>query len=150
MTNLDWTLDAAALADRIETLHRAYRDVDKGDRYSLTYVPEQGTELALNGQVLTRVAGADFACAYFGIWLGGDPIDDGLRDRLLPVSTLRSTSARSSRVTRPWMTPASSSWRTRREQGEGERPMRSASSVRSCSPSRPRPRPPWPRPTAST
>ena len=74
-----------ALADRIETLHRAYRDVEKGDRYSLTYIPEQGTELALNGSVLTNVVGADFACAYFGIWLGGDPIDDGLRDRLLQL-----------------------------------------------------------------
>jgi hypothetical protein len=75
--------EKAALADRIETLHRAYRDVEKGDRYSLTYIPEQGTELALNGSVLVKVAGADFACAYFGIWLGGDPIDDGLRERLL-------------------------------------------------------------------
>ena len=77
------TEDAAALADRIEALHRAYRDVEKGDRYSLTYIPEQGTELALNGSVLTRVVGADFACAYFGIWLGPEPIDEGLRDRLL-------------------------------------------------------------------
>jgi hypothetical protein len=77
--------DAAALADRIETLHRAYRDVEKGDRYSLTYIPEEGTELALNGNVLAKVDGADFACAYFGIWLGPEPLDDGLRDRLLRV-----------------------------------------------------------------
>lgn len=75
--------DSASLADRVEVLHRAYRDVKKGDRYSLTYFPEQGTELALNGNVLARVAGADFACAYFGIWLGREPIDDGLRDKLL-------------------------------------------------------------------
>ncbi len=75
--------ERAALADRIETLHQAYRDVEKGDRYSLTYIPEHGTELALNGNVLAKVVGADFACAYFGIWLGGDPIDDGLRDKLL-------------------------------------------------------------------
>ncbi|KAB2887672.1 MAG: hypothetical protein F9K32_19170 [Desulfobulbaceae bacterium] len=77
--------DAAALADRIETLHRAYRDVDKGDRYSLTYIPGEGTELALNDSVLVKVDGADFACAYFGIWLGPEPIDDGLRDRLLQL-----------------------------------------------------------------
>ena len=75
--------DAAALTDRIEALHRAYRDVGKGDRYSLTYVPDQGTELALNGSVLVKVEGADFACAYFSIWLGPEPIDEGLRDRLL-------------------------------------------------------------------
>ncbi len=77
--------DAAALADRIEALHSAYRDVEEGDRYSLTYIPDQGTELALNGSVLVKIEGADFACAYFGIWLGPEPIDDGLRDRLLQV-----------------------------------------------------------------
>ncbi len=71
------------LRPRIELLHRSYRSVEPGDRYTLTYVPGQGTELALNGQELATVEGADFARAYFGIWLGDRPIDASFRDALL-------------------------------------------------------------------
>ncbi len=54
-----------------------------GDRYSLTYLPGEGTELAKNGVPLALVPGEDFARAYFGIWLGEDPLDRDLRDQLL-------------------------------------------------------------------
>ncbi len=73
----------APLRERIERLHAAYVDVKPGDRYALSYVPGRGTELTLNGRRLALVEGADFARAYFAIWLGERPIDDGLRDRLL-------------------------------------------------------------------
>jgi hypothetical protein len=72
------------LRSRLEDLHRAYVDVKAGDRYALTYVPGRGTELALNGAPIALIPGADFARAYFGIWIGTRPIDDGLRDALLP------------------------------------------------------------------
>lgn len=71
------------LRDRLRTLHEAYQDVAPGDRYALTYVPGRGTELAKNGAPLVTIPGADFARAYFAIWLGADPLDRGLRDRLL-------------------------------------------------------------------
>ncbi len=71
------------LRDRIARLHRAYRDVEPKDRYSLTYIPGVGTELALNGEALVTIPGADFARAYFGIWLGARPLDEALRDGLL-------------------------------------------------------------------
>lgn len=54
-----------------------------GDRGTLTYLPGRGTELTLNGRPLALIEGADFARAYFDIWLGPDPIDAGLRDALL-------------------------------------------------------------------
>jgi hypothetical protein len=73
----------APLRERLVRLHAAYVDVKPGDRYTLTYLPGQGTELAFNGQPLARVEGADFARAYFAIWLGDAPIDADLRDRLL-------------------------------------------------------------------
>ena len=60
-----------------------YRDVNPGDRYARTYVPDQGTELSYNGQPLITIQGADFAAAYFGIWLGKDPIDKDMRSRLI-------------------------------------------------------------------
>ncbi len=62
------TLDP--LRGRIRQLHAAYRNVKAGDRYSLTYVPGTGTELALNNQPVITIPGADFAAAYFAIWLG--------------------------------------------------------------------------------
>jgi hypothetical protein len=73
----------APLRARIERLHAAYVDVRAGDRYALTYLPGRGTELALNGRPLALIEGADFARAYFAIWLGPEPIDVGLRDALL-------------------------------------------------------------------
>ncbi|QOJ35321.1 MAG: chalcone isomerase family protein [Nitrospira sp.] len=71
------------LAPRIEQMHRLYEDVKPGDRYGLTYLPGVGTELALNGVVKGTVEGADFAAAYFAIWLGPDPINQALKARLL-------------------------------------------------------------------
>jgi hypothetical protein len=71
------------LQPRLAQLNRAYLDVKPGDRYTLTWVPEKGTTLRLNGKALVTVEGADFAAAYFLIWLGKEPISTSLRDQLL-------------------------------------------------------------------
>jgi len=71
------------LQGRLDRINAAYKDVKSGDRYSLTYLPGRGTELALNGTPLIVIEGADFAAAYFGIWLGRDPIDEKLKRDLL-------------------------------------------------------------------
>jgi hypothetical protein len=73
----------AALRPRLDRLHRLYEDVKPGDRYALTYLPGIGTELALNGKRKGVVEGADFAAAYFAIWLGPDPINQPLKEGLL-------------------------------------------------------------------
>jgi hypothetical protein len=75
--------ELARLRSRIDHINSIYRDVKAGDRYALTYLPGRGTELALNGSRLTVIEGADFAAAYFGIWLGREPIDDRLKHELL-------------------------------------------------------------------
>ena len=72
-----------AIRSRLDTLHRAYRDVRPNDRYSLTYLPDAGTELRLNHELLVSIPGEDFASAYFDIWLGDQPLDKGLREELL-------------------------------------------------------------------
>ncbi len=77
--------ELAKLRGRIDRINALYRDVKPGDRYSLTYLPGRGTELALNGTPLTVIEGADFAAAYFGIWLGRESINDGLKHDLLKV-----------------------------------------------------------------
>jgi len=73
----------AALRPRIDELNALYRDVKPGDRYTLTYLPGTGTELALNGTPLGTVEGADFAAAVFAIWLGPRAIDASLKAQLL-------------------------------------------------------------------
>jgi hypothetical protein len=78
--------DAATLArlrEPLAKLNALYADVEPGDRYALTYVPGEGTELALNGAPLGVVEGAEFSSALFAIWLGEDPLDANLRERLL-------------------------------------------------------------------
>ncbi|MBI1816165.1 MAG: chalcone isomerase family protein [Deltaproteobacteria bacterium] len=77
---------AARLRPRIDQLNALYEDVRPGDRYSLTYVPGAGTELALNGTPKGTIAGADFAAALFAIWLGPHALDDSLKSQLLHCS----------------------------------------------------------------
>ena len=73
----------ARLRPRLEQINALYETVKPGDRYALTYVPGIGTELALNGRSKGIIPGADFAAAYFRIWLGDQSIDTALRDQLL-------------------------------------------------------------------
>ena len=68
---------------KLDEINRIYRDVEKGERYSLTYIPGKGTELALNGEVLGRIGGYDFASIYYRIWLGENPVDKDLKKMLL-------------------------------------------------------------------
>ena len=72
----------APLRARLDALHARYESVEPGDRYALTYWPGVGTELSKNGRSLTVIPGSDFASAYFGLWLGDQPIDIRLRDDL--------------------------------------------------------------------
>lgn len=73
----------AGLRKRIDRLNAAYKEVKPGDRYALTYQPGRGTELTLNGTPVITIEGADFAAAYFGVWLGRQPLDDNLKADLL-------------------------------------------------------------------
>jgi hypothetical protein len=74
------------LRPRIERLHALYENVKPGDRYTLTYIPGRGTELALNGIRKDTIEGADFAAAYFAIWLGPKPLNAALKAQLLSRS----------------------------------------------------------------
>ena len=63
-----------------------YVDVQPGDRYALTYIPGIGTELALNGQPMGVIEGADFAAAIFSLWLGENPYDKRFKSALLGLN----------------------------------------------------------------
>ncbi len=72
----------AGLKDRLARFNAAYEDVGDGDEYRLCYAPGAGTTLARNGKDLVTIDGADFAAAYFSLWLGSDPVDKRLRKAL--------------------------------------------------------------------
>jgi hypothetical protein len=72
-----------ALRPAIDRFNLLYRDVAPGDRYSLTFVPGEGTVLAYNGAPRGRIEGDDFAAALFAIWLGRNSMDDDLTNELL-------------------------------------------------------------------
>ena len=76
-----------ALAERLQKFYQLFRDIKPGDRYSLTYRSGTGTELRLNEELLGVAPGADFAVAYFGIWIGPQPINEKFRNRLLNGSS---------------------------------------------------------------
>lgn len=71
------------IEERVREINSLYRDVKPGDRYALTYIPGRGTELARNDERQGVIPGADFAAAYFSIWLGERAPRADLRDALL-------------------------------------------------------------------
>lgn len=68
---------------QIDYHNSLYEKVEPGDRYSLTYIPGKGTELALNGKPKGVIKGADFACALFSMWLGNSPMNKSFKMQLL-------------------------------------------------------------------
>lgn len=76
-------IEIEKLRPRIDYHNSLYVDVKPGDRYALTYNPGVGTELALNGQAMGVIEGADFAAAIFSLWLGENPYDEQFKKALL-------------------------------------------------------------------
>jgi hypothetical protein len=77
------TNELAAVRERVDALHEAYLNGRKGGCASLTYVPGMGTEYAYDGKRIVVLEGADFAAAYFGVWLGEKPSSQGMKRALL-------------------------------------------------------------------
>ena len=71
------------LRPQIDHHNSLYKDVQPGDRYSLTYIPGRGTELALNNEPKGLIEGADFAAAVFAIWLGSKPMSESFKKQIL-------------------------------------------------------------------
>jgi hypothetical protein len=78
---------ARSLIPELEKFNSLYRDVKAGQRYVFTYVPGQGLEMTLDGEVLGKVAGEEFASAYMSIWLGPKPVSRGLQEGLFDPAT---------------------------------------------------------------
>lgn len=71
------------LSTEVARLHAEYQDVSAGDCYTLSYQPDSGTQLALNGRTVFSTPMAGFKALYFGIWLGPEPLSDSVKQGLL-------------------------------------------------------------------
>ncbi len=64
---------ASALKGDFDTLCNYMADMKVGTKMSFTYVPGQGTTVAIDGANKGTIAGKDFADAMFGCWIGPNP-----------------------------------------------------------------------------
>lgn len=71
------------LRDRLDKLMKAVPSVKKGEQLVLTYVPGKGTVMTSGGKQLVALEGKDFGDALFKVWLGKNPVDEDLKQRLL-------------------------------------------------------------------
>lgn len=75
--------ELSSIEERVNTINEAYTSVRDGDTSSLTYKPDIGTTLSINGKPVLTVEGRDFAQLYFRIWLGDQSISRNLTENLL-------------------------------------------------------------------
>lgn len=71
------------LQSRIAQINSYYSDVKYGDRIAVTYIPNIGTQVKINGQLRGTIKGSDFAHAFFSIWIGEKPVDKNIKMILL-------------------------------------------------------------------
>lgn len=72
-----------SLMPDIDQINSYYPDIKAGDQITVTYIPQQGSQVELNGQIQGIVPGADFANAFFSIWVGENPVDEQAKLKLL-------------------------------------------------------------------
>lgn len=76
--------DQRQLAERRERFFGWFdQDLLKGEEIVFTYVPGQGTEVAVKGAVRGVIEGADFMRVLWSVWLGETPVDTGLKKGML-------------------------------------------------------------------
>lgn len=73
----------ASIRERVDKINAAYTGVRKGDTSSLSFTPQTGTTLRINGSEIITIPGEDFAQLYFKIWLGERSLSKTLTANLL-------------------------------------------------------------------
>ncbi len=74
---------SAALKGKFDQLCDFQADMEKGDQMVYTYVPGQGTEVKVGGEVKGTIEGKDFAVALFACWIGPEPPGKAFKEGLL-------------------------------------------------------------------
>lgn len=76
------TAPVQAKIDRFVKLF-SLEPIVKGNVFDLQYTPGTGVQVYKNGKLLETIDGLDFKTALWGIWLGNDPADKGLKAGML-------------------------------------------------------------------
>lgn len=70
-------------AGDVAELRSAYKDLSEGDRVVVRFVPDEGTEIRLNGSLVISDPGYDLAKATLDIWFGRDPVSGDVKHEIL-------------------------------------------------------------------
>lgn len=71
------------LKPRLEKFNGFFADAVKGDVIHLDYIPGVGTRVTINSEVKGTIPGADFNRGLLSVWLGKQPVTEGLKEGLL-------------------------------------------------------------------
>ena len=78
--------DTGPISKEIEQLSLAFNsNVTSGDFYEFIYIPEIGTHVLKNNELVELIPGLDFKKAFFGIFLSKNPIQKNLKNAMLGV-----------------------------------------------------------------
>lgn len=74
----------APIQDEVDQLLSVFaEDISEGDVFDLVYVPGEGVQVIKNGELGDTIGDRSFKEALFGIWLGDEPADGGLKGDML-------------------------------------------------------------------
>ena len=73
-----------AISDRMDQFYGFFNEnAVENDQFIIDYIPDQGTTVSKNNNVLGTIPGVDFKNALLEIWLGNFPADDSLKRDML-------------------------------------------------------------------
>ena len=76
--------DTDSIAREIETfLSWLKQPIKKGDVFEFSFTPRNSTQISKNDQLLGEISNKEFSTALFGIWLGSNPVQVDLKNKLL-------------------------------------------------------------------
>lgn len=75
--------ELAGAAEDIARFCTWYIDVEKGDRYQLTWLPKKGLTLAMNDAELGTISSSESAALILSVWLGRAAVSEDQRDTML-------------------------------------------------------------------
>ncbi len=80
------TTAGSSTQDQVNEFKKFYKDpFEEGDEIILNYNPEEGVNFYKNGRKRGNIEGLSFKQALFGIWLGGEPCHDSLKEDMLGI-----------------------------------------------------------------
>ena len=71
------------LKGQFDTLCEYQADMEKGEMMIYTYVPGEGTQVEIEGEVKGTIEGKEFADALFSCWIGSEPPGKAFKEGLL-------------------------------------------------------------------